>query len=81
MSFSDKPSVDRGRAWGCLLIGGIIALIEFGLLIGAAMGDCVGECPPSDRYVRLAMFPGSLLIAIPLMILVTRWAMKQKQND
>ena len=85
MSFSDKPAYDQTRMLGCIAFGVLALVLVFVGFIGAAMGDCPinddGTGCENDGIKRFLLFPGSVLIAIPAVFLVARWAMRNERDD
>jgi hypothetical protein len=69
------------RMWAWLLFVVVVVLIEFYLLMIAAMGDCPGPCPDGDEQRRFLLFPGSLFLAVPIVVVVTAWVMRKNRND
>ena len=80
MSFSDGPTLNPKRIFGCLALGAIIALVVVTLFFGAALGDCPvnddGTGCENDGIKRFLMFPGALIVAIPAWFMLARWAMR-----
>jgi hypothetical protein len=77
VSFADKPSVPPAKKIGFALYFVAAFLVVSFLALNAAMGDCVSEgCLPD--WVRLLMFPGSLVVALIGAFFVAQWAMKDE---
>jgi hypothetical protein len=77
VSFGDQPSLSLWQKIGCLvyLLGAAFCVFYFAVL--AALSDCASDdCLPD--YLRLIMFPGSLIVAMIGGYFLTKFFMRDK---
>ena len=70
---------DRPRLRNGLILIGLILLMEF--VLWATRSGCVGHCPAGYLAQQNLLYPGSLVIAVPAIIIVAFWALRKDRND
>jgi hypothetical protein len=82
VSFSDKPSIPPLKVAGCMAYCVVATLVVMFFMTADALGDCAtgpyDECKSS--FGSYLMFPGSLIIAIAIGILLARWATRDQDD-
>ncbi len=50
-------------------------------VLWATRSGCVGHCPADYLAQQNLLYPGSLVIAVPAIIIVAFWALRKDRND
>ena len=83
MKLPSWSKISTGARLGCILYSVIGGLTVSYLLLIAALGDCApnedGSGCENDELIKLAMFPGSLMVFV-LLGLLTAWTVTRDKK-